>query len=273
MQKSSALILLVCLLPSCATEVAATPAPDDVVRNPWCGFAPGSWVVVGIRRIGSENPESLSTYRDEVVGTSPTGDPLLQSSWKPRASSPFQPSSSTLYGIPVKSITFGMIERSRRRETLELGGRKLNCSAVDYTLEESSPAREATLTLWKADGVVLPPWDMAAMSGRRALPADVVRVTLNDRQGKTTVAASLEVVEFESTIEVGGRKVACVVGKTSSIATYPSGSVVLRSWRTWLSPEVPGFIARRDRQCTDSPTARPHEYTIRDEVTAFHTVR
>jgi hypothetical protein len=226
-----------------------------------------------MQKIGHEDAGPLGTFRDEVVRTDAAGDAVIKSLGRSRHSGGFSASGSPFFDVPRQPVTLGMAERSRRRETLALAGRTLDCTVLEYTSLETTPNREAALTLWRADSVDLPAWDIVCMNGRRSLPHDVVRATYKGRQGTNLVEVALDVDAFHSTITVGGTDVDCVVGKMSSVATNGNGRTALRSWRVWLSAEIPGGIARRERQCTGSPTAVPYDYTIRDEVTSFRAIR
>jgi len=154
-------------------------------------------------------------------------------------------------GRRVPAFSDGLQERSRRADVWQ--GRP--CVVVEY-----DGAR-----LWLAEGVTLPARDL----GGRALPPDAVRAerTLGD----TTWL--MDVLELSIPVEAAGRSFDCALEASTSFSVLPSGTRCLRSWRRWLSADVPGHVVRQDRQCTGDPSAIPHVYDTRDELRAFHIGR
>jgi hypothetical protein len=276
MRKTLAAVLLAAGFQACAAPSPPEPgraAEPEIVRHPWSGFGLGSWTLVTGRSIAHPDAEPWGQWRDEVVRVDQGRPPILESSWKSRSSETFRPQSEPFFFVPRESVLQGMAERSRQRETIVVAGRSLPCSVVEYAPADPDPRTEIRLTLWRADGVAVPPWDIVGTKGRKALPADVVRATMTLRSRTTVTEVTTEVEDFHASIEVMGRALDCVVGRMGSTTVTEGTTPVLRSWKIWLSPEIPGGIVRRDRQCTGAPGARLYDYTTREEVTAFHAVR
>jgi hypothetical protein len=157
-----------------------------------------------------------------------------------------------------KPFADGLGEVSRKKE--EWQGRP--CEVIEY--------RDDTRTgiLWLVDGVRIPARDMDL----RALPSNAVRALRVERRRDRTYTSRVDVLELRAPIEAAGRRFDCVLESSTSTSEGPD-STVLRSKRRWLSAEVPGHVVRQDRQCTDNPWAYPHDYLVRDELTAFHVER
>lgn len=211
----------------------------------WEGFAPGSWVVLGHRPIAEPFLRLGATGRTEILSLGADDRPTLRTDGEAASTAPRLP------------------ETDRRRDTLSVGGRTLTCTVIEY-LGDAGAA-----TAWAADGVRLPAREMAALPLRVAAPPDVVRVDARYVQTGAALRATLELSDLSSTLDVAGRRIACVLETEAAISEMPSGARILRSYRRWLSDEVPGRIVRQDRLCSSNPAGDPPRCTTRDEILDF----
>ena len=238
-------------------------------RTRWDGFGSGSWVETTLSNIGSGEPRHWMYTRDELAGKDGSGAAILRSYSKKQPGDAFLPCSGP--GFPrLKGFDVGMTERSRRREERVVGAKTLSCDVVEYASPETEIGLQSTLTSWRAEGVALPPREMGATAGQASVPSDVIRAIRVERRGAATLTVTIEVVDLNASLDIGERKLDCAV--ETSVSTYDTGngSVILRAQRRWFSASVPGGVVRRERQCTDSKTAKPGDYNVREEVTAFH---
>ena len=221
----------------------------------WDGALPGSWVIQSQRSISEPVPRLASTWREEVVQPDADGRPRLSTD------------GSVATPILRRSVLgTGLREIGRRRDELTVGGRTLPCTVVEYLGDVG------TVVAWMADGVRVPAREMAALPFRVAVPTGVVRVDARYARNGGQLRTTLQVIDLSSVIEVAGRRLECVVELETSLYDFPSGSRSLRTYRRWLSHEVPGHQVRQDRHCSSDPTDL-FRYTTRDEVLDFHLAR
>ena len=251
MRKCSILLLL---LAACAAPPPASASQPD--RNPWAGFAPGSWVEFEWGSLSAETQGRLrGVGRDELTGFRADGAPEFRSS------------SQSSFLESNRLLTDGMTEVRRGRDHWTVVDTRMRCTVIDYE------GPRATMTLWRADPGALPSWNCRRANNVFSLPADVIHAVRVWREAHATTTQTLDIDDLHARVTVGSRTLDCVVATMDSQTRHADDQIITRSWRMWLSADMPGGLVRRERQCTASPTATLHDFTVVDRVRDFLAVR
>jgi len=216
-----------------------TPEPPPI-RNPWDGFAPGS---TAVRNLLTEAGTVWMTTKEILESRSESGLPLIRETTQRNSGT-----NNGDAGTP-KPFADGLWEAHRRRETIMIKGRKLDCDVVAYTEPAGDPQGHKRLTVWHASELSLPPrrsWVVGAWSD---IPATVVRIDSVLERNESRITGTLEVLDLGSKQVVDGVPIDCVEEVSHCLTTRPSSPSVVRGRHEWLSPQVPGAIVRSEREC------------------------
>jgi hypothetical protein len=148
-----------------------------------------------------------------------------------------------------KPFADGLWEALRRKETISIKGRKLDCDVVAYTEPAGDPQGRKRLTVWHANELSLPArrsWVFGVWSD---IPAGVVRIDSVLERNEVRVTSTLEVLDLSSKRIVNGVTIDCVEEECRSLSSRPSQIGIVRSRHEWLSPQVPGVVVRSEREC------------------------
>jgi hypothetical protein len=220
------------------------PEPPPV-RNPWDGFAPGSSAV----RTFLTNAGTLWMTTNEILESrTEDGLPLIRETTQWNKGTSTSGTTNGDAGTP-KPFTDGLWEALRRKETITIKGRKLDCDVVAYTEAAGDPQGRKRLTVWHASELSLPPRRSWVFGGWSDIPATVIRIDSVLERNETRVTSTLEVLDLSSQQVVNGVPIDCVEEESRSFSAHPSRPGVVRGRHEWLSPQVPGTIIRSEREC------------------------
>ena len=227
-----------------AALLQAQEAPP--VRHPWDGFVPGSTAVTAIRNstgaIGSTTTEVLESRSD-------AGLPRIREMTKRESGSV---NDSTTNGDPFSAKPFadGLLEVSRRKETISIKSRQLDCEVVAYIEAPEEGRGRKKLTVWHAKELSLPPRRLRAAGTWFDVPGTVVRVdSWQEFNGNSTIS-TLEVLDLNQKVVVNGAALYCVVQEARSLDSRPMRLGIVRNRKEWLSTAVPGALVRREYECS-----------------------
>jgi len=249
-----------------ALLTALLQAPETPpVRNPWDGFEPGSSAT---RILLTDAGKVWLTTKETLESRTETGLPLVRETEQRNGGFSDSRLGNGDDAIP-KPFADGLWEAHRRKETITIKGRKLDCDVVAYTEPAGDPQGRKRLTVWHANELSLPPrrsWVFGIWSD---IPATVVRIDSVLERNEARVTSTLDVLDLSSKRLVSGALIDCVEEDSHAFSTHPSRPVVVRSRREWLSPLVPGVVVRSEREC--GTTQRSGHTTM--ELVEFKAVR
>lgn len=208
---------------------------QDALRDPWDGFAAGSWVEYS----QSTNNRVTHVYRS-------TREP-----WD----APAAPEA-------------GLVLTGRRDDRLIIGDRRLDCEVLQYAGPDDTPSRWVSLVLWKARGLSLPPREVWN-APRFCLSPDVVKLQRCELRGAQVTSLSLDLVDPDCLIAVAGKTYRSVMEDVFTVTTAPDRPTSIRGRRRWICDAIPGRIARRDETCITGTGGG--YYTV--EATDFKALR
>lgn len=225
--------------------LAALQAPGTApVRSAWDSFGPGSTAVTVDRPLAGT---PFSTTTDVLKSRRDDGLPQIESTRGSR-SGHVEISVGTGDNVHVKPFAEGLKEISRRRETLTIKERRLDCDVVTYAGAEDSPKR-MRLTVWLAAGLSLPVRRFWGLEAFYDVPASAVRIEVSLEQPSRKSVATLEVLDLNQARTVNGVALDCVEQQIRSLVSVPGGTSCVRGRHEWLSAAVPGALVRCEREC------------------------
>jgi hypothetical protein len=247
----------------------ATLPRQEETRSPWDGFKAGSWILTEQKSQGKEALPPSFTQRHSVESVDASGIPVLRTLLKSFRDTDFREESLGAPHQELSSLTRGMKEQSRRRDKISIGERTLDCSVVEYLAAEIPAGHQRTMTIWKADGISLPPRETGFWTGRVALPPDVVQVLSVDQKGEFVETWRLIPVALSAVLTVGEEKLDCSIEDIRYTKETPDQPTLLRGRRRWVCDAVPGRVARREEECRAGTSGGC--YTV--QVVAFKALR
>lgn len=211
----------------------------EPLRDPWDGFAAGSWVQFAQMNNNRVVHVSRNT-REDLPRELPTLTPLEE----------------------------GLVLLGRRNDMLRIGDRLVDCEVFQYSGVNDEPSRWVSLTIWKARGVSLPPRDIWH-NPKYGLPPDVVKLFRCELRGGLTTSLALDVADLDRKIAVNGGVLNASVEDVLTVFVETDRPTRIRGRRRWICDAIPGRIARRDETCIYGEGGG--YYTV--EVTGFNAVR
>jgi hypothetical protein len=214
--------------------------------------APGSWVLVeSTSTIG----DKVDTSREKYTLMAMEG-PLASLSREPKApQDPFLRDSAAAIESQDK-----WTESEPREEKLAIDGKEFTCQVREYAGagvnkfgKFSNRAR-----IWRSPGLKLPYREIQRNGPEIALHPDLLRLELelkNEDRG-TRQFLDVRVTDLDDTLDIGGRKVACIV-EEGKWEERRKGTTAL-TLKRWISDDVPGRIVRTESEGTsnDKPTRK-----------------
>lgn len=206
-------------------------------RDPWAGFAPGSWVLTSRKTTAAgkttERKEKSVILRHDGDGTN--RETLVEKDGA------FVQAASRVSHVPGALAEKEMKAGASRTEELAVGPRKLSCAVTEY--EHSEKGVTAKLTLWRCPEAKVPYRELAKDGADLALLGDVVRVDFSLERENRKETHRIRVVSLDENVKIGDRDVPCVLEEWWGEERKGGETRELQS-RRWLSDAVPGRIVR-----------------------------
>lgn len=259
--------LLICLIASHSGRADDETSPN--VRDPWHGFAKGSWIVLAeTRSRGDETIEKREKHlRTDDFGEERRLSDIAVSVFVERDGKfPMLPTRTNRHVPGVRAEEFSeatLVET--REESVRIEDVEFKCVVRRYHVPEGRQPK-LDITIWTAEGVDVPYRELAAPGSDLAMGSDVLKAEfsffLGDDRSQTI---TLAVVSFKDARKIGEQTLNCVreEGTIKEVdAGRESGGSIVR----WLSNEVPG------REVEFQIEGRRGEMKLRDarRIVEFH---
>jgi hypothetical protein len=225
-----------------ASLLQAQEAPS---RSPWDGFAPGSYAVTTM----TSNNGTIYSVSKQVLQPQTPGNRSLLQLYELKEGGYEDAGRSNGDNPVTKILGAGLQEVLRRRETIPVKGKKLDCDVVASSEAADDKAGGKRLVVWTCKGVSLPTTWIWVLGARYDVPANAVRIESVNQSGDHLTNSSFEVLDLHKKMTIKGSEVDCVEILISSLDTSPSRLGVVRSRHEWLSAQVPGGLVRSEREC------------------------
>lgn len=223
---------------------------DEARRDPWAGFAPGSWVVISRKTTAA----GKTTERKEKSVILPVdGDGTHRETFLEKDGE-FVRSAIKVSHVPGTVAEKQMKAGASRTEELTVESKQLSCNVTEYEHEEKGVT--AKLTLWRSAGAKVPYRELAKDGADLALMSDVVKVEFSLERENRKETHRIQVVSFDDKVKVGDREVACVLEVWSGEEVKGGETRGFQS-RRWLSDAIPGRLVRMEGSLTGP---KPQEF-------------
>jgi hypothetical protein len=228
------------------------PVPPPHGRNLWDGVGPGSWVLIESK---TTTGDKVDTVREKYTLMAMEG-PLASLTREPKApNDPFLRDSAA--GIESQDK---WSESEPKEEKLTIDGKEFTCQVRDYAGAGENKFGKFTnrARVWRSPGLKLPYREIQRNGPEIALHPDLLRLELElknlDRGSRQFL--DLRVTDLDETLDIGGRKVACIV-EEGTWEERRKGTSAL-TLKRWISDDVPGRIVRTESEGTsnDKPTRK-----------------
>lgn len=213
-----------------------------MTRNPWAGFADGSWVIMENTMAVDQDKK---TSREKTI-VRLTKDGAIRQEVCQEMDGGFGPPGSQrmhLQGSGAEKDA-GTASKPKAAE-LQIGVRKIACEVTEYELKDATKDFEARTIVWRTKEVKIPYREMKRNGSDVALDTDIVQFEMNLKRGADAAAYKFRVVELDLKLKIGSQEVLCALEEGTAEET--KGSRVLKATvRQWLSDAVPGRIVRME---------------------------
>lgn len=224
---------------------ALLQAPPES-RDPWAGFAAGSWALI----VKKNTLDGVTTVTREkhVLVAGDAGRPRHEL-WTEidgvliRTSPDIRHVPGLLPEEPPMKIL------STRSEELAIGAAKFPCAVVEYGGEFPDIQAKASITIWRSADFRVPYRELPKDGRDIALLPDVLRADVETTKKDRQTLVSLRIVERDVKLSVGAREVSCVVEEAKGTEHRGAAKADV-TLRRWLSEDVPGRVARQELHAT-----------------------
>lgn len=231
------LVVFTTILATTSHGLVAQEPKEREKGNGWSDFGKGSWIFMQQNlKIGEET----KTGREKAMIIGFEADQVNVAKL-PEVDGKFVDEKRT--SLMSHRFTFnanGFDEGKRRRETIEIAGKNLECTVHEFTRIGKDPVYTAKITIWRASTVKIP-YREILQDINLALPADAVKVRFafeDDQQRSKKYTGSVE--DFTAKLKTGTRELTCVSEKWLLEEVDPKTGKSMLEARIWLSAEVPG---------------------------------
>lgn len=223
---------------------------DETRRDPWAGFAAGSWVVISRKTTVA----GKTTERKEKSVILPADGAGTHRETFVEKDGAFVPSAIRVSHVPGTVAEKQMKSGAVRTEELTVESKKLSCTVTDYQHEEKGVT--AKLTLWRSAEAKVPYRELAKDGPDLALMSDIVKVEFSLERENRKETHRIQVVSLDDMVKVADREIACVLEVWSAEEVKGGETRSLQS-RRWLSDAVPGRVVRLEGSLTGP---KPQEF-------------
>jgi hypothetical protein len=218
---------------------SASPAAQKKQKpdHGWSGFEVGSFVVSeSTRKLG----DMSTTFREKfVIKKSEMDSDDVPLGLMKELDGKFVEYGTSPRSAREKPNELGGEESKPRKVTLEIGGKKLECTVTEITVKSEKPPFTAKFVLWRGSGVKLP-YRVIPNDANLALPADVVKCEMTMEHEKRSKKYTGVVEDFAAKLTIGKKELTCVVEKWNLEDIAPEIGKAVVEARVWHCADVPG---------------------------------
>lgn len=230
------------------------PVPPPHGRNLWDGFTAGSWAMIEAQTASGDQVE---TIREKFTFLAMEGAVAVLTKDPKGAPDPFRRGS----GATIESQAT-WAESPPKEEKLTIDGKEFACQAREYT--HANEARKITnrARVWRSADAKLPYREIQRNGPEIALLPDVLRLEVEfaNETKQSRQVISIQVTGLDATLDIGGRKIPCIVEEARS-EERRQGITTRQTLKRWISDAVPGRIVRTESEGTSND--KPSKKTLR----------